>query len=187
MSDRNTTDTETLYLDAENADNIQDEIEQYIGKNYEYNLYNLNEEVKQMNSFFTLVAIFLYGFIIVIALIVITNIFNTITTSMELRTKEFAILRSVGMTKKEFNRMIRLESLFYGVKSLIIGIPIGLGLSLLIYKGLNDSSGITYSLPIEAILISICAVFILIFLIMKFTINKINKQNVIETIRNENI
>lgn len=187
LSDGNITDTEMIYLDAENADNIQDEIEQYIGKNYEYNLYNLNEEVKQMNSFFTLVAIFLYGFIIVIALIGITNIFNTITTSMELRSKEFAILRSVGMTKKEFNRMIRLESLFYGVKSLIIGIPIGLGLSLLIYKGLNDSSGITYSLPIEAILISICAVFILIFLIMKFTINKINKQNVIETIRNENI
>ena len=187
LSDRNTTDTETLYLDAENADNIQDEIEQYIGKNYEYNLYNLNEEVKQMNSFFTLVAIFLYGFIIVIALIGITNIFNTITTSMELRSKEFAILRSVGMTKKEFNRMIRLESLFYGVKSLIIGIPIGLILSLFIYRGLNESSGITYSLPIGAILISICAVFVLIFLIMKFTISKINKQNVIETIRNENI
>lgn len=187
LSDRNTTDTETLYLDAENADNIQDEIEQYIGKNYEYNLYNLNEEVKQMNSFFTLVAIFLYGFIIVIALIGITNIFNTITTSMELRSKEFAILRSVGMTKKEFNRMIRLESLFYGIKSLIIGIPIGLILSLFIYRGLNESSGIAYSLPIGAILISICAVFVLIFLIMKFTISKINKQNVIETIRSENI
>ena len=91
------------------------------------------------------------------------------------------------MTKKEFNRMIRLESLFYGVKSLIIGIPIGLILSLFIYRGLNESSGITYSLPIGAILISICAVFVLIFLIMKFTISKINKQNVIETIRNENI
>ncbi len=58
-----------------------------------------------MNNLFTLIAIFLYGFIIVISLIGITNIFNTITTNMELRKQEFAMLKSIGMTSKELSLM----------------------------------------------------------------------------------
>ena len=106
---------------------------------------------------------------------------------MELRRQEFAMLKSVGMTTKEFNRMIRLESLFMGLKSLIFGIPIGIGLSYLIYHFLVEESAMPYELPIVAILFAIITVFILISIIMKYSINKINKQNTIETIRNENI
>ena len=83
--------------------------------------------------------------------------------------------------------MIRLESIFMGVKSLIFGIPIGIVISYLIYKSLGDGSGINYELPILAIIISIIAVFLLITLIMRYSMGKINKQNTIETIRNENI
>ena len=107
---------------------------------------------------------------------------------MNLRRREFAMLKSIGMTKKEFNRMIRLESFFYGMKSLIIGIPIGCVLSYLIYKALvSGRLIIKYQLPISAIIISAIAVFLLITTIMKYSINKINKQNIIETIRNDNI
>ena len=59
-------------------------------------------------------------------LIGVTNIFNTITSNMELRQKEFAMLKSVGMTKKEFNHMINLETLFYSSKSLIYGSILGI-------------------------------------------------------------
>ena len=137
------------------------------------------------HNLFTLVGIFLYGFIIVISLIGITNIFNTITTTMELRKQEFAMLVSVGMTKNEFNRMIRLESLFMGLKALVIGIPIGCVLSILINKFLSD--GPIFKLPLMAIGISIVVVFILLFVIMSYSIHKIRKQNTIEVIRNENI
>ena len=107
---------------------------------------------------------------------------------MNLRRREFAMLKSIGMTKKEFYRMIRLESFFYGIKSLLIGIPIGCVLSYLIYKALSSGSVIIrYHLPIIAIFISILAVFVLIFVIMRYSIRKINHQNTIETIRNENI
>ena len=104
---------------------------------------------------------------------------------MELRKQEFAMLKSIGMTSKEFKRMIRLESLFMGIKSLLFGILIGIILSYLIY--LSSDSDIPYKLPIVAIIISILVVFILISLIMKYSLNKISKQNTIETIRNENI
>ena len=92
-----------------------------------------------MNNMVIWISVFLYGFIIVISLIGVTNIFNTMTTNMSLRSKEFAMLKSIGMTKKEFNRMIRLESIFYGFKSLIIGCTLGIGLSYLIYKALLNS------------------------------------------------
>ena len=173
-----------IYYKASNADKLQEELDSYLnGESYSIN--NKEENVRIMNNLFTLIAIFLYGFIIVISLIGITNIFNTITTNMELRKQEFAMLKSIGMTSKEFKRMIRLESLFMGIKSLLFGILIGIILSYLIY--LSSDSDIPYKLPIVAIIISILVVFILISLIMKYSLNKINKQNTIETIRNENI
>ncbi len=175
-----------IYYKSNNANKLQDDIDEILkGENYYLN--NIEENVNMMNNLFTLIGIFLYGFIIVISLIGITNIFNTITTNMELRRPEFAMLKSVGMTSKEFNKMIRLETFFMGMKSLLWGIPIGIFLSYLIYHFLAGDSGRQYQIPILAIIISILAVFILISLIMKYSIKKINKQNTIETIRNENI
>ena len=133
------------------------------------------------------VTVCLYTFIAVITLIGITNIFNTITTSMELRQKEFAVLKSIGMTKKEFNRMIRLESIFYGTKALIIGVPLGIIISYIIYKAFLKGISVDYVLPINGIIIAIVAVFVLIGAIMKYSLKKINKQNIIETIRNDNV
>lgn len=126
-----------VYIDGKdifkfNDDKLQDELDSYLNGE-SYNIDNKEENVRIMNNLFTLIAIFLYGFIIVISLIGITNIFNTITTNMELRKQEFAMLKSIGMTSKEFKRMIRLESLFMGIKSLLFGILIGIILSYLIY------------------------------------------------------
>lgn len=175
-----------IAYDSTDAIKLQDEIDEYLA-DIDYSLNNSDEQVRMMKNLFTLIGIFLYGFIIVITLIGITNIFNTITTNMELRRQEFAMLKSVGMTTKEFNRMIRLESLFMGLKALLFGIPIGIGLSYLIYHYLVSESGVPYKLPILAIILAIITVFILISIIMKYSINKINKQSTIETIRNENI
>ena len=133
------------------------------------------------------IKIFLYGFITIITLIGVTNIFNTITSNMELRQKEFAMLKSIGMTKKEFNRMVNLETIFYSVKSLIYGIVLGLLGTFVMYKAFSVKFDSGMYIPINPIIISIVAVFILVFVIMKYSINKISKQNIIETIRKENI
>ena len=134
-----------------------------------------------------MVSIFLYLLIIIISLVGLTNIFNTITINMNLRQKEFAILKSIGMTKKEFNKMISLESTFYGIKSLAIGLPLGIMASYLIYKILNTNLQISYIFPTMSVIISIIVVFILLKGIMRYSLKKINKQNIIETIRNDNI
>lgn len=150
-------------------------------------IYNLNDQKEQINAVVLIIAIFAYGFIIVISLIGITNVFNTINTNMRLRSKEFAMLKSIGMTKKEFNRMIRLESLFYGLKSLLIGVPLGLLGGYAIFKATGITIMLDYSFPTMAVLISIVFVFFVVWLIMKISISKVNKQNIIETIRNDNI
>lgn len=178
----------SCFIDSTNADKLQEEIEKFITDKDSYNLYNNDKAAKDIQGFYTLLAIFLYGFITVIALIGVTNIFNTINTNMNLRKGEFAILKSVGMTGKEFNRMINLEVLFYSLKSLLIGVPLGIGLSYVLYLAFNQGKNvILYKLPVGGIIISIIAVFILVFIIMRFSIRKVSEQNIIENIRNENI
>jgi putative ABC transport system permease protein len=148
---------------------------------------DLEKSFQAERAMVLVISIFLYGFIGVITLIGVTNIFNTITSNMELRQKEFAMLKSIGMTKKEFNRMINLETLFYSAKSLCYGIALGLIGSYIIHFAFSKSVERAFALPLTAIIISIIFVFIIVYIIMKYSINKINKQNTIETIRNENI
>ena len=148
---------------------------------------DVGESQKANEAMVLIVSIFLYGFIAVITLIGVTNIFNTITTNMALRSREFAMLKAIGMTSKEFNHMIRLESVLYGLKSLIIGIPISLVLTYAMNRALANTIETAYHIPLVPIIISVLFVFAIVFITMKYSLNKINKQNIIETIREENI
>lgn len=181
----------TLYANTSDHTSLTSRIESMSGtgdsESY-ISIYDSEEIVRQFNAVMLIVGIFVYGFIGVISLIGLTNIFNTISTNMQLRSKEFASLKSIGMTKKEFNRMIRLESLMYGIKSLIIGIPLGvLGVFAIFSAFSNGNVPMSFVFPWKAILISIAVVFVAVWLIMKYSISKVNKQNIIETIRNDNI
>ena len=167
-----------------------EELLKYIEENYSDNYYyieNVDNRGIEQRAIYTTISIFLYTFIIVTALIGITNIFNTITTSMELRQKEFAHLKSVGMTKKEFNKMIILENVFLGFKSLIIGIPLGLVFSYIVHLSFSTNVVMEYMPPINGIIISIVSVCVILGLIMLYALRKINKQNIIETIRRDNV
>jgi len=183
----NETRQKDIFISSSNADKTYDELKELF-IDHEVHIFNIDEEVRTMKSVYTLIAIFLYGFITVVALIGITNIFNTITTNMNLRQREFATLKSIGMTNDEFNRMIRLETFFYCGKSLMIGLPIGIICTYIIYRLFSEGELIVkYVFPWSAIIVVCLILFILIFAIMKYSLNKIKKQNTIETIRNENI
>ena len=149
---------------------------------------DLKEGMRQMDNIILLLAIFMYGFIAVVALIGVTNIFNTITTNIQLRAKEFAMLKSVGMTEDEFNRMIRFESLLYSLRALLIGLPIGILISYGIHSMLSAGGiNLGYELPLIPIVISIAAVAILIMVIMRYSVRQVSRQNIIETIRQDTV
>ena len=173
-----------LMIDSSNTEQLTNDILNIDG---ELNYYDMDEEAKAERSMVIVISIFLYGFIGVITLIGVTNIFNTITSNMELRQKEFAMLKSVGMTKKEFNHMINLETLFYSSKSLIYGSILGIIGSYFVHRAFDGKLDTQFILPYKAIIICIVFVFIVVYMIMKYSISKINKQNTIETIRKENI
>lgn len=177
----------SLYVESKDPDKLQSDIDKMCKDTEGCYVNNVDATVKQMKSIYTVIAIFLYGFIIVISLIGITNIFNTITTNMTLRKREFATLKSIGMTSNEFNRMIFLESFFYIFKSLLICIPIGILLSYLIFKGFTNQVLFSYKVPFKGIIVSIAIVCLLIVWLNNYSSKKANKGNIIETIRNENI
>lgn len=180
------------YFVSNHADQLQDEIEammqNYGEEGLNYSLYNRDKNQKEERSLFLLLEIFAYGLIVVIALIGITNIINTLSTSMELRSREFAMLRSVGMTDGQFHKMVILESIFTSAKSLLTGVTIGILLS----YGINRlecryDTIIPFRPPILAAIIAVAVVMILIYAIIRGTMMKINRQNIIETIKNENV
>lgn len=175
-----------VYIQCEDSDKLENAILQEFHEGY-VEVYNEDAQYRSTKNFYMLLAIFLYGFIGVIALIGITNIFNTITTNMELRSREFAMLKTIGMTRKEFRRMVQLESVFYGVKSLLLGIPIGIVISYGFHKALAEGIEMSYQVPYSGICLSVMAVFLLIFGIMHYSMKKIQRKNMLETIQNENI
>lgn len=183
----------SAYVVAENADEYQDTFEKETEGNPEYSqisfyVSNLDKQMRDEKSLFTLLGVFAYGLIVVIALIGITNIINTLSTGMELRSREFATLRSIGMTDKQFAGMVRLESVFISVKALVIGVPLGILISYLLCVMMNRmDSAIIYKPPYKAIILCIVVVIMLIYAIMKLSMTKLRHNNIIETIKNENL
>lgn len=183
----------SAYVVAENADEYQDTFEKETEENPEYSqisfyVSNMDKQMRDEKSLFTLLGVFAYGLIVVIALIGITNIINTLSTGMELRSHEFATLRSIGMTDKQFAGMVRLESVFISVKALVIGVPLGILISYLLCVIMNRMDGaIIYEPPYKAIILCIVVVIMLIYAIMKLSMTKLRHNNIIETIKNENL
>ena len=167
-----------------NIDKLTKDLDKYSNVNYT----NVKEAMKQANNLILVVKILMYGFISLVTLIGVTSVFNTISTSMALRKREFAVLRSIGLTNRGFNKILFFESLFFGMKSLIFAIPVSIGITVLIHYTLADMVSIsTIIIPWKAIIISIVSVFIIVLLTMMYSSSKIKKHNIIEQIREENI
>ncbi|AVM42054.1 ABC transporter permease [Fastidiosipila sanguinis] len=177
-------------IDTDNNEQTFDSINKFLSENNinDYRIDNIGAREKMINNLLLLIQIFAYGFMIVMTLIALTNVFNAISSNVYSRQTEFASLISLGMSSKQMNLMSFYESLILGIKALFWGILIGLLANYLIYIGMKSSiEAMTYQIPWIALLVSILTTFIIIFLIMKYSVGKIKSQNIIATIRNENI
>lgn len=178
-----------IAINASNYDSLDKIVEGYKNDVSVYvNSYNLKEEMKLMSNMILVIKILLYGFISLVTLIGVTSVLNTINTSIALRRTEFAVLRSIGLTPKGFNKILFFESLFFGLKSLLYGIPVGIGITILLH--LSMSGIVTFDkllLPWDSILICILGVFIIIAISMWYSARKIKKENILDAIRDETI
>lgn len=135
----------------------------------------------------TIIRVFAYGFIVLISLIAAANVFNTISTNISLRRREFAMLKSVGMTQKGFRRMMNYECLLYGSKALLLGLPVSCGITYLIYRAVTTAYETSFHLPWAAIGIAVLSVFLVVFATMMYAMSKVKKDNPIDALKNENL
>ena len=152
-----------------------------------YDIYNSRDMARSEQNLSTFLGVFVYGFIILISLICITNIFNTVSTNIALRRREFAMLRSVGMAPKSFNRMVRFESIFYGLKGLLYGLPISILISLWLYGEQLSVLGTTLAIPWRSYCFAILMILVIVFATMAYSTSKIKKENIIDALKGENI
>lgn len=150
--------------------------------------YQSMKEFNQSGTLQTLlINLFFYGFLTLITLIGVTNIINTLDTSIKLRRREFAMLKSVGLTPGGFRRMLYYESLFYGLTALLYGLPIGIALSVFIYMQFDGVSTFAFTLPWGAILASIAGVLAIVFVTMMISGAMIRNDNIVDTIKDQNL
>lgn len=146
---------------------------------------DLYAETAARRSIVTVVRVISYGFITLISLIAALNVFNTISTNILLRRREFAMLRSVGMTNRGFDRMMNFECLLYGAKSLLYGIPAAFGVTYLIFRSVQAGMDTGFYLPWSAVAIAVASVFLVVFASMLYSMSGIKKDNPIEAMKNE--
>jgi putative ABC transport system permease protein len=156
-----------------------------VGGNFSY--YSMADFNKGRTLTTLLTNLFFYGFLTLITLIGVTNIINTLDTSIKLRRREFAMLKSVGLTPGGFQRMLRYESLFYGLTALLYGLPIAIVLSVFIYYQFDTVSAFAFSLPWEAILICIAGILAIVFVTMMISGAMIRNDNIVDTIKEQNL
>lgn len=149
----------------------------------EYEYQDLLESQIQYRNMMTMIHVFSYGFIILVSLICVCNVFNTISTNIALRRRDFGMLRSVGMQERQLRRMLGLECARYGVRSLLWGLPIGVGAGYGIYRLLDLGSGFPYRFPWLPVSAAVAAVFVIVFITMFYAVSKLRKDNPIEAIR----
>ena len=145
------------------------------------------DEAQKFEQTMNVMKIFVYGFIVVISLVSVTNIVNTISTNINLRKREFAVIKSIGVTPQGFKKMIYMESILYGILSLLYGIPIGICMNVLMNKILEGVITVQTLIPYKAILICVVAIFIITFIASYIPLKKISKENIIDNIRQESI
>lgn len=174
-----------LYLISTDPLKTQQEIEEL--KEPSIFIHNIYQNRQQEQQFITILSVFTYGFIALITAISIANIFNTISTSVSLRKREFGMLKSVGMTPKGFNKMMNYESIFYGIKALLYGIPLSIGVMYLIYQSLMNSFDYKFELPWLSLLFAVIAIFMIVGSAMLYSSAKVKKENIIDALKQENI
>ncbi|MTI95762.1 MAG: ABC transporter permease [Firmicutes bacterium] len=182
-------DRRTLYVNSPEPIALEAQLRELLGEQFAGDLHinNQAKAAQEERQFVLLVMIFITGFIVLITLICIANIFNTVSTSIGLRRREFAMLKSVGMTPEGFNRMIRYESVFYGIKALLFGLPIGFGINYLLYMAMSEGFLFAFTMPWQSYIVVVVAVFAVVFTTMLYASARIKKENIIDALRDENM
>lgn len=122
----------------------------------------------------------------ILTLIAIANVFNTVTNSLILRRREFAVMRSVGMGNTQFRRMIACECLGYGIRGLVPGLIISAGVAWLLHSAMTLSmEGFDFVLPWGHMGIAVCLVVLAMGVSVAYGLRRCRMDSVVEALRED--
>lgn len=162
-----------------------DEDAAYMEAGFNARVYKTNDYMRVMNMAIVVALIFMYSFVVLLVLIGLTNVISTMTTNVMMRSREFAVLQSIGMTPEGLRRMLNLESILCSAKALLFGIPIAILLTYLINLPIKALLPIPYEIPWLAMLLCVCVVFLITLTTTRCAANRLRNRNIIESIRSE--
>lgn len=181
--------TATVFFEAKNHKAVEKEMLNLIEQKgmLDTHVINFAEERENSRMIVGVVNVFAYGFIILISLIAVANVFNTISTNIMLRRREFATLKSIGLGEKGFRRMLNYECVIYGFRALLLGLPVSLLVTFLIHRVIGESLQTGFYVPWYSIAIAIGSVFLVVFVTMLYARHRLRKDNPIDALKNENL
>lgn len=139
--------------------------------------------VRMMNIAIVMAQIVIYGFIGVLLLIGLVSVVSTLSTNIRMRAREFAVLKSVGMTTEALQKMLLCEGVICTIRALIRGVPLGILIPYLLNLVLRRQLPITYEISWGMLFVSVFGIFAVVLTVTFVEIRKLRQQNLIESIR----
>lgn len=183
-------DDDSFYFDygieTDEPYKVEKELKDYLSENEaEGDVYNNYNWMMKEKSIISAVQFLSYAFILLITLITVFNIINTMTAQIAGRKKELAMLKSVGMTPKEFKKTLIFESMFYGLFGLLFGVPLSLVINRVVGYIISKDNPIPFSVNIWLYLIACVAVFVIIGLTMIYSLKLIKNNSIIDSLKDD--
>ena len=178
----------SYYIKTDNHKQVQTDLNTlFDSENISADIYDYMDSIESERAIITVINIFSYGFITLISLIAAANVFNTISTNIILRKREFAMLKSIGLSPKGFRKMMQFECLLYGCKGLLYGLPVSIGITWLIYQAVCDGIDFGFFIPWYSFVIAIGSVFTVVAATMIYSMRKLSSENTMDALKNENL
>ena len=155
----------------------------YVEQGYTVRIARTDAMIKMLNIAIVLAEIVMYGFVILLILMGFTSVISTLTTNIRIRSREFAVLKSVGMTNKSLCRMLYSESVFCVVKALVPGVILGIAIPFLINLSIRKAFPVLYHIPWAALFGGIFVLIGIVFFITRAEIHKLRDKSIIDEIR----
>lgn len=153
---------------------------------YRTYLNNNAENVRQARVMYETIQLFINCFITITTAIAVANVFNTLTNSIILRRREFAMLKSIGMGNRAFWRMIALECASYALRGLIIGLVLGAGVTFMVFQAMSLSfAGLDFEMPLGWVLGAIGLVVGVLALSTLYALRKSSAGSIVQTLRED--
>ena len=137
-----------------------------------------------MKALMSMIKTVLYGFTILISLVLIANIVNTISTGVQMRRKEFAMFKSVGMTNGGFKKMLFLETFLIGFRAVLVGVPLSVLLSFLMLKALSFAT-VPFEINPWSYVFAILGVFGIVGISMLLSTSKARHDSVVDVLKED--